>query len=198
MKEAQQQRPVITCEGKALGNIFHFKYLGSMFTADGSQDKDLSRRIAMAMQRCGQLRHVFDSDDITVKMKISIYKAAVMSILTYGCEAWQFTAKAKANINGANARCLSRITGQSAHQEASSLTRTYDLVQAIRKRKFQWLGHILRPQGDRLIKHAVEVQFDRGMMFNLLEDAPITATFGELVLLARDKKGWKVLRDNLA
>jgi hypothetical protein len=159
VKEAQQQRPDITCEGKALGNIFHFKYLGSMFTADGSQDKDLSRRIAMAMQRCGQLRHVFDSDDITVKMKISIYKAAVMSILTYGCEAWQFTAKAKANINGANARCLSRITGQSAHQEASRYTHTYDLVTDIRKRKFQWLDHILilRLPGDRLIKHAVKV-----------------------------------------
>ena len=117
-------------------------------------------------------------------------------------------------MNGANARCLSRITGQTAHQEVSRLTRTYDLVHAIRKRKFQWLGHILRLQPklgadgqpilgadgrpcDRLVKHAVKVQFDRGMLYNLREDAPITSTFGELIILATDKKRWKERRDNL-
>ena len=77
----------MTCEGKALENIFLFKYLGSVFAADGSQEHDVDRRITLAMKRCGQLRNIFGSPDVPLALKINIYKAAVMSLMTCGCEA---------------------------------------------------------------------------------------------------------------
>ena len=80
---------------------------------------DIKRRVALAAKRCGQLRHCFDADGIDVATKLKIYKAAVISVLTYGSEAWRLTREAAATINGANARLISRITGKSAHQEAS-------------------------------------------------------------------------------
>ena len=46
-------------------------------------------------------------------------------------------------INGVNARLLSRFTGKDAHAEASEATRSFDLVQAIRLRRFRWLDHTL-------------------------------------------------------
>ena len=74
----------------------------------------------------------------------------------------------------------------------------------------QWLGHILRlsdkqlvrqPSGERkmqkierLVKHAVRVQFDKGMQFNLLQNAPLTVTFKELADLASKRQSWKKLR----
>ena len=161
LKDAQENKPGIQCEGSALENIFLFKYLGSIFAADGSHAHDVTRRVTLAMKRCGQLRQVFSSPDIPQRLKINIYKSAVMSVLTYGCEAWSFTKAIQARVNGANARCLARITGRTIHAEASPRSQTFDLVTVIRLRKWKWLGHILRSKGDRLTKLAVEVQFSK-------------------------------------
>ena len=123
-----------------------------------------------------------------------LYKAVVMSVMTYGCEAWQMTQQAKAKINGANAKCMSRITGLTIAQEASSKTRTYDLLRAINKRKLEWLGHILRMPdvpSVRLVKTAVKVQYRMGMQGNMLENAPPTNSFAELEQLAQNRKKWK-------
>ena len=70
-----------------------------------------------------------------------MYKSAVWSLFTYGSE--KMDNNTRAVINGVNARCLNRITGRGIHTEASARTRTFDLVGAIRKRKYKWLGHIL-------------------------------------------------------
>ena len=121
-----------------------------------------------------------------------------MSVLTYGCESWRLESKAKMRINGANARMLSRITGKTAHQEASRRTQTFDIIKAIIKRKLQWLGHILRFKEDRLIKHAVRVQFENGRQQNLLQGAPETDTFEQLIKWASVRKIWKKRTARLA
>ena len=185
------------CEGLSLGNVFKFKYLGSIFAADGSQEYDIERRVALAMKRCGQLRQCFDSEVISQEVKIKIYKAAVMSLMTYGNEAWSLNASAMAKINGANARCLSRITGKPAHQEASKRTQSYDIIRDLRRRRFQWLGHILCMQENRLVLKAVKVQYDKGECSNMLYDAPVTRSFDELRTIASDRGVWKTLRNNI-
>ena len=54
-KAAQKTRPKVSCEGEKLKNVFLFKYLGSIFAADGSHQHDINKRVALAMKRCGQL-----------------------------------------------------------------------------------------------------------------------------------------------
>ena len=191
-KEAQANEKQVMCNGKSLVNIYLFKYLGSIFAADGSQEQDVLRRCAMAVTRCGQLRNVFDSPDIPLKLKLNIYNSAVLSLLTYGCEAWSMTPKIQAKINGVNARCLSRITGRSIHIEASSRTQTLDVITDIRIRKWKWLGHLLRAPGDRLTKLALKVQFDKQDKLNMLQDIPrFCKTFKQLERLAQDRKAWR-------
>ena len=191
----QKQRPEVKCEGENLENVFKFtcKYLGSIFAADGSQMFDIERRVALAMRRCGQLRQFFDSDVISLRVKINIYKAAVMSLMTYGNEAWSLNSESMAKINGANARCISRITGKSSHQEASARTQTYNIIKALRRRRFKWLGHILRMEENRLVQKAVKVQYEKGDFSNMLLDAPNTNSFDELRQIASDRNEWKRL-----
>ena len=80
---------MISCAGEELKNVFRFKYLGTIFTADANQQFDIKVRIAKAFSRCRDLRNVVDAKDLPIKMKIRLYQAAVCSILTYGCETWQ-------------------------------------------------------------------------------------------------------------
>ena len=116
--------------------------------------------------------------------------------MTYGCEAWNIDERTRATLNGANARCLSRFTGQTSHEEASKTKRTFDMVTAIKKRRHQWLGHILRlgkthAGKERLIKVAVRAQFQLNLPGNLCADAPHTDTFEELERIAQDRKAWR-------
>ena len=187
---AQDDEETVLCEEKGLKNVFLFKYLGSVFAADGNQQHDIKRRVAMAMARMGQLRHVFNAT-IPLCLKMKIYKSAVCSLLTYGCEAWDLNEKNMALLNGANARCLSRFTGKDAHAEASAKTRSYDLVLAIRKRRFKWLGHILRMPESRLIKLATKVQFQQGLQGNLFMDIPCNPSYEGICGLAKNRKIWR-------
>ena len=44
---------------------------------------------------------------------------------------------------------------------------------------------------ERLVKHAVKVQFENNDMSNLLKDSPPTSTFQQLAELAADRELWK-------
>ena len=96
-------------------------------------------------------------------------------------------------INGANARSLCRFTGKDTHQEASARTRSYDLIKAIKQRRFKWLGHLLRMRGDRLVKLAVRVQFARGQDGGFFVDLPYHLSLEEIEELAQERKIWKRL-----
>ena len=98
-------------------------------------------------------------------------------------------------LNGANSRCLSRFTGKDTHAETSPRTRTYDLVGAIRKRRFKWLGHILRLRGKRLIKLAINEKFKQEVEGNMFMDFPskLGLSFEEISQLTQNRRAWKEL-----
>ena len=196
LDDAQAKKVHIKCGDATLKNVYVFKYLGSLFTADGDQTQDVGRRIDMASSRMGDLRQVFNSS-IAFNLKMKIYKTAICSLLTYGCEAWSMDERIRAMINGANARCLCRFTGKDAHQEASVRTRTFDLVMAIRRRRFKWLGHLLRLEGKRLVKLATRVQFDLGSEGDMFMDLPQDLTYEDICALAQDRAIWKEMSDCL-
>ena len=87
--------------------------------------------------------------------------------------------------------CLARITGKTIHEEASSRTRSYDLVRTIRIRRYMWLGHILRMDGTRLVKEAVRVQYSKRAPGDRFIDTPQNMSYTKLVELASDREKWK-------
>ena len=147
----------------------------------------------MAMSRCGKLKHIFASPLLSLSLKIRLYKAAVCSVFTYGCETWDLNEKTMRMINGANSRMLSHITGNSARSEARPQTTTFNLVQAIRIRRYRWLGHILRSPKNRLIHRALAIQLEINSPGNLFLDAPAFSNMDHLREQAMDRAGWQGL-----
>ena len=190
MEDAQEELPQVLCEGFKLDNKFHFKYLGSIFGASGEQKFDVRRRIGIAMTRMGQLRQVFSSK-LPLGIKLKVYRAAVCSLFTYGSEAWNLDEKTRAALNGANSRCLSRITGRSIQEEANERTRTFDLVAAIRRTRARWLGHILRMGPHRMLYRAAIRQHEIGSEGNLFMDVPCHLPLQDIVAIAQDREEWK-------
>ena len=145
-KSMQDLLPKVKWGNIEADNTWQFIYLGSLFEAGGGDMPDVRRRIAMATQRFGKLRHLWKDGNLHMNLRMRLYKACVCSILTYGSEAWRLTAAVTAALNGANSKMVSTITGRTVHEEAST-GKTFDVVMWIRARRLQWLlqfvvGHI--------------------------------------------------------
>ena len=66
----------------------------------------------MNIRKSGFGTYWLDAPKLSVGLKLHLYKAAVCSILTYGCETWRLTPSVMRRINGANSKMLARFTGK--------------------------------------------------------------------------------------
>ena len=161
-----------------------------MFQVDGSHIPDVRRRVAMARQRAGKLRHIWMASELRLDLKMRIYRAACCSMLTYGSEAWTLDETTCKIINGANAAMVAHITQRSVQEEVTDGTKTFDLLRWIRARRLKWVGHILRMPDARLIKQALHTIYDNLKDGDILMDIPRIKDWQEL-----QKVSFRVFRE---
>ena len=92
------------------------------------------------------------------------------------------------SINGFNSRCLHAITKADYRETATNPV--FDLVLAIRRRRMQYLGHILRMDTNRLVRRTLAAYVHGGEQVppgSLLEDCELLL-FEDRAILARDRK----------
>ena len=75
---------------KIVDAVNHFRYLGSEVMSFGRLDEKLRTRIGRASATFGQLFRIWRSK-ISLKTKLRIYNADVISTLLYGSETWATT-----------------------------------------------------------------------------------------------------------
>ena len=190
LEKLQETRPTILCEGEELENVFKFRYLGTLFAADGKHIYDIDRRLNLAKVRCGKLGHIFDSEKISLQLKLRLYRAAVCSLIMYGCETWRLDEKTMRKLNGANSIMLSRITGNSIPQEARPMSTNHNLVRCMRVVRYKYLGFILRSDQNRLIYRALAHKYTTNEGGSILMDAPPHTSLEDLTHQAMDKATW--------
>jgi len=109
------QRRSFTINDRQLSVVKSFCYLGSYISWNGSLDEELSSRLQGLLQLwqanlssvewsrypCGQ--------SIRVDIKVSVYKAVVLTTLLYGCEAWTPCHRHIRKLDKFRLRCLRKI-----------------------------------------------------------------------------------------
>ena len=99
-------------DGTSLKLVVKFTYLGSSVS---STEKDIDTRLTKAWTAIDRLSIIWKSD-LTDKMKHSFFKAAVVSILLYGCTTWTLTKRLKKKLDGNYTRMLRAILNKSWQQ----------------------------------------------------------------------------------
>ena len=74
-------------DGNSAKQVTQFTYLGAKITSDGKIDKEISVRIGNKRQP----ELLTNLITFRINNKVRIYIAAVLTILTYGCEIWNTT-----------------------------------------------------------------------------------------------------------
>ncbi len=100
---------ITTLDGASLKIVDKFTYLGSSVS---STEKDIDPRLTKAWTAINRLSIIWKSD-LTDKMKRSFFRAAVTSILLYGCTTWTLTKRLKKKLDGNYTRMLRAISNKS-------------------------------------------------------------------------------------
>ncbi|VDO69824.1 unnamed protein product [Schistosoma margrebowiei] len=88
--KAENSNP-ITLDGETLEDVGSFTYLGSIIDEQGGSDADLNARIGKARTTFLQLKHIWDSKQLTTNIKVRILNTNVRPVLLYGAETWRTT-----------------------------------------------------------------------------------------------------------
>ncbi len=81
-----EQRQAILLDGEPLEDVDKFKYLGSMFVANGQGTEEIRSRTNLARSAFSRLQACpLSRREISLRTKGRVYKTVVRSILLYGC-----------------------------------------------------------------------------------------------------------------
>ncbi len=208
---AKNTRPV-TIKGKDIEDVDVFTHLGSTVTADGDSEVDVKSRLGKAKYAYISLRPIWRSKQYSVNTKLRFYKSNVLSVLLYGSEAWKVTKSITSQLETFQNRCLRRIfniywpdkiKNEDLLQKASLKPVTLE----IKRRRWRWLGHVLRMPPDAhpriALKWTPDGKRPRGRPKETWrrtidrEREEQGWSWGHLQKTAQDRSQWRVLVDAL-
>ena len=135
--------------GSSLKLVEKFTYQGSSVL---STETDIDTWLAKAWTANDSLSVIWKSD-LTVKIKLSFFQAAVVSILLYGCTTWTLTKRMEKKLDGNYTRMLRAILNKSWRQHPTK-QQLYGhlppITETIKIRRTRHAGHSWRSR-DELI-----------------------------------------------
>ena len=117
-----QNLPKISIDGEELTNVASFKYLGTRTEAEGRAALDIEARMTQAQDKFNQLSNIWGSAKLSTRLKLKIYRALAVAVLTHGCESWELTDTIQRALNWWNARNLVHLTGNDHRTESTTPT----------------------------------------------------------------------------
>ena len=157
---------ILVVNGVPIPKTAVFRYLGSVISIDSALGVklDLHRRVSLAHAAFGQLRHVWRSRQLSLRLKRDLLLSCVASVLLFGSERWTLDAADIRMLQRTwrsflrNALCLSyrqvmeqRISDLALHQRL----RIPSILTLLHRRLAQWLGHLARMPVHRITRLAL-------------------------------------------
>ena len=142
-----QTGDISTLDGTSLKLVDKFTYLGSSVS---SAEKDIDTRLTKAWTAIDRLSIIWKSD-LTDKMKRSLFQAAVVSILLYGCTTWTLTKRLKKKLDGNYTRMLRAILNKSWRQHPTRhqlYGHLHPITKTIQVRRTRHAGHCWRSKDE--------------------------------------------------
>jgi hypothetical protein len=159
MRISRQPSPVtIKIEQKQLENVECFKYVGSILTNDGGCTCEINSRIAMAKAAFNK-KKTLSTSKLDLNLRKKLVKCYIWNVALYCAETWMLRAADQKYLESSEMLCWRRMeiswTDHVRNVEVFlRVNEQRNILHAIRKRKANWIGHILRR--NCLLKQVIE------------------------------------------
>ena len=158
MAQNSDTPPVITIGGQPLEVVPTFTYLGSTVSNSVNLDFELNSRIGKAAGTMAKLNdRVWKNNKLTMRTKLRVYQACVLSSLLYGSETWTIYKRQERRLNSFHLRCLRRVLhihwqDKKTNSEVLERADIPSIFAILSKRRLTWLGHVYRMDPGRIPK----------------------------------------------
>ena len=200
--EAHDHLSIITREGIELKEVQDYKYLGS-YVCDSR--KDFLTRKALAWNACNRLHLIWESN-ISLSIKLSLFRACVESILLYGSETWTMKKSLKDRLDGTYTRLLMRVQSISWRDHKTKTEIYGDLPPistTVIKRKIRFVGHCFRSEKEIVsdvlllrLPHKSRGRRPLNYVDSICRDT--NNLLGDLPTLMSDRKAWRSIVDSFS
>ena len=139
-----------------------FKYLGSKIERRPGCLGDITYRLDKARKAFWSLtKHTWDVKQISLQVKLHVYRACVLSVLRYGAESWTTTFSCRKKMETFHMKCLRTICKvtiwdqENWHMNNLVLRQFLGVAtikQLVTQARLRWLGHLARMPSERLPK----------------------------------------------
>lgn len=192
----------VALEGIQLEQVKSFKYLGAIVNSEGSTREEIRKRIGMAKLAYTKMKGLLTAKRIPRPLRVRFAKCYVWSVLLYGCETWVMRKQEEKYLESFELWLWRRMEGIKWTDKVRNeevlrrvgVDRT--LLCAIRKRKRNWLGHILRRDclQRRIMEGKIEGKKSRGRpKFGMITDVKRGRTYGEMKEDAQNREKWRIV-----
>jgi hypothetical protein len=203
ISKGKTQKVAVYLHNEKLEQVTEFCYLGSMITADARCQKEIKRRIAMAKEAFNKRGELLRGS-LSVEMKKRMVKALIWSVALYGSETWTMTAEEVRRLEAFEMwiwRRMCKISWMDHITNEEVLRRVGEkrsLMQTIRMRQKNWIGHVLR--GNSLLRTVLEGRLQgkhqRGrprkkMLDWMLKEGNAITSYSGLKREAQDRDLWR-------
>ena len=167
--------------------------LEAWYAADGDARHPVEARMQLAATAYRRLGKLWSSKTVSIQLKLRIYKATVIAVLTHGFESWNLHPKICKYLDNWNARRLAFITGREIRDENSAPT--FELPSWLQARRLKWAGELLNAADTFLPARVAKEELKRYCTpgntqddYGLFKGIP-KASYKEILDLATQHKG---------
>ena len=162
------QAPEICGEGVTFKAVKNFKYLGSIVSDNNSMDAEIAAHLVRANSAYNKLtKRLWRKSGIHLTTKIAVYKAAVLSSLLYGSEAWTLPRRLVRKLEKFHLISLRKIAGIRWYHKVPNFQvlekcKIMGITSMLDQNKLRWVGHVMRMGNYRIPKRMLYGRLARG------------------------------------
>ena len=198
----------IKLNGKSIANVARTKYLGAQIMGHGTDDEEVAARIDKAHATFILHRDIWRDKYMSMDVKLRLFVVRVLGILLYGGESWTVTKGIVKRLRGFVFKCYSSIkysmqkrsnTYSFSKPDFDEAMKCVDVIGCLDKRRWSWLGHVLRMTNDRNPHRALQLldctpgSLINHLPFCLRDRNTSTFTLDSAIAAASDRGNWKQL-----
>jgi hypothetical protein len=155
--QTAEQSNYIRVANKSFEKVAKFKYLGPTFTDQNCIYEEIKSRLNSGNACFHAVQNLLFSHMLSRNVKIKIYEAIILPVVSYGCETWSLTLREEHRLRVFENRVLRRIFGPKRNEvtggwrklhneELHGLYSSPGIVKVIKARRMRWAGHVA-PRG---------------------------------------------------
>lgn len=195
----------ITIGDEHIEYVNQYPYLGKQISFDPkSNEKEIERRTKTTWNKYWSQKETLKSD-LPTQLKKKVMDMCILPTLTYACQTWKFSTKAKRLIvtcQRGMERSMMKIKKiqKIKHSKIRRETKVIDALSQAQKLKWKWAGHVARLQDERWSSEVTtwkgpEGKRRRGRPLARWADDVVEIAGPNWVWKAQDRNKWQSLEE---